>query len=58
MAGFMDILGTMVQQGMSGSSNSRLKNALGSGSSGGSLNDLLNSLNNLSGGAAGPGLSR
>lgn len=52
MAGFMDILGTMVQQGMSGSSNDRMKSALGSG---GSLNDLLGGLTQMMGGGQGGG---
>jgi len=51
MAGFMDILGTMVQQGMSQSSGSRMSNALGAGGSGGSLNDLMGSLGQMMGGS-------
>ena len=54
MAGFMDILGTIVQQGMSQSSGARMSNALGAGKSGGSLNDLLGGLSNmLDGGTSG-----
>jgi uncharacterized membrane protein YebE (DUF533 family) len=44
MAGFMDILGTMVQQGMSQSSGSRMTNALGAGRANSSLNDVMGSL--------------
>lgn len=51
MAGFMDILGTMVQQGMAQSSGSRMSSALGAGKSGGSLNDIMGSLNQMLGGA-------
>lgn len=53
MAGFMDILGTMVQQGMSQSSGSRMSNALGAGRSGGSLNDIMDSLSQMLGSTAG-----
>ena len=51
MAGFMDILGTMMQQGMSQSSNSRMSDALGAGGSGGSLNDLMGSIGQMMGGS-------
>ncbi len=50
MAGFMDILGTMMQQGMSQSSGSRMTDALGGGKSGGSLNDIIGSLSQMMGG--------
>ncbi len=50
MAGFMDILGSMVQQGMSQSSGARMSNALGAGTSGGSLNDIMDSLSQMMGG--------
>ena len=52
MAGFMDILGTMVQQGMSQSSGSRMTNALGAGSANGSLNDVMGSLGKMLGGSS------
>ena len=54
MAGFMDILGTIVQQGMSQSSGSRMSNGLGAGSSGG-LGDLMGSLGKMMGGIHGSG---
>ncbi len=50
MAGFMDILGTMMQQGMSQSSGSRMTDAFGGGKSGGSLNDIMGSLTQMMGG--------
>jgi len=51
MAGFMDILGTMVQQGMSQSSGNRMANAFGAGGSGGgSLGDIVGSLGKMLGG--------
>lgn len=50
MAGFMDVLGTMVQQGMSQSSGSRMSSGLGAGKSGGSLNDIMESLSQMLGG--------
>ncbi len=49
MAGFMDILGTMMKQGMSQSGGSRMSNALGGGQGGNSLNDILGSLTNMMG---------
>lgn len=52
MAGFMDILGSMLQQGMSSSSGSRMSSGMGAGTSGGSLNDILNGLNQMLGGTA------
>ena len=56
MAGFMDILGTIVQQGMSQSSGSRMSKGLGAGSSGG-LNDIIGSLSQMMGGGSGSGNS-
>ena len=64
MAGFMDILGTIVQQGLSNSSGTRLSHAFGVDKSGGSLTNILGELsqmiNNVSTGqssqAAGSGL--
>ncbi|MFC1831828.1 tellurite resistance TerB family protein [Thermodesulfobacteriota bacterium] len=50
MAGYMDILGALVQQGMSPSSGARMSNALGAGQSGGSLNDIIGSLGQMLGG--------
>lgn len=50
MAGFMDILGTMVQQGMSQSSGARMSSALGAGKSGGSLDDIIGGLGQMLGG--------
>ncbi len=50
MAGFMDILGSMMQQGMSQSTGTRMANALGAGSSGGSLTDILGGLAGALGG--------
>jgi len=54
MAGFMDILGTIVQQGMSRSSGSRISRGLGAGNSGG-LNDILGNLSQMMGGGSGSG---
>lgn len=54
MAGFMDILGTIVQQGLSKSSASRMTRGLGAGNSGG-LGDIMGSLTKMIGGAAGSG---
>lgn len=51
MAGFMDILGTMMQQGMSQSSTSRMSKGLGAGA-GGSLDDLMGSLTQMMGGSS------
>jgi len=49
--GFMDILGTMVQQGMSQSSGNRMSNAFGvNQTGGGSLGDIVGSLGNMLGG--------
>ena len=50
MAGFMDILGTMVQQGMSGTGGVRMKNAMGGS---GGLNDLMGSLTQMISGVSG-----
>lgn len=47
MAGFIDILGTMIQQGMTKSSGSRMSSALGGGQSRESLNDILDSLSKM-----------
>lgn len=52
MAGFMDILGTMVQQGMSQSSGSRMASALGAGRANTSLNDVMGSLGQMLGGSS------
>jgi uncharacterized membrane protein YebE (DUF533 family) len=49
MAGFMDILGTVLQQGMSRSSGNRISKTLG-GQSAGGLNDLLGGLGQMMGG--------
>ncbi len=46
MAGYMDILGSILQQGMSKSSGGRMGNALGA-ESGGSLDDLIGSLGQM-----------
>jgi len=50
MAGFMDILGSMVEQGMSQSSGARMSSALGAGSGSGSLNDIIGGLGQMLGG--------
>lgn len=55
MAGFMDILGTVIQQGMSKSGGSRMSKGLGAGAGGTSLNDLLGGLTQMMGGKAGSG---
>ncbi len=49
MAGFMDILGTLVQQGMAQSSQTRMGNAFGvnQGGGGGSLTDILGGLGDM-----------
>ena len=44
MAGFMDILGTMMQQGMAQSGGTRMKHALGGR---GGLEDLLGGLGQM-----------
>ncbi|HHB75288.1 MAG TPA: tellurite resistance TerB family protein [Desulfobulbus sp.] len=46
----MDILGSMMQQGMSRSTGTRMANALGAGGSGGSLTDILGGLAGALGG--------
>ena len=51
MVGMMDILGTMVQQGMSQSGGSRMSNAMGAGKSGASLDDIMGSIGQMLGGA-------
>ncbi len=53
MAGFMDILGSIMQQGMSQSSGPRMSEALGGGKSGDTLNDILGSLGQMMGGGSG-----
>lgn len=55
MAGFADILGTLVRNGLSQSGPSRAKNALGAGG-GGSLNDIVGSIGSMLGGAGQSGL--
>lgn len=57
MAGFTDILGALVQQGMSSSSNDRVSSALGAGRAGGSLEDLIGSLGQMAGGGQAPSSS-
>jgi len=52
MAGFMDILGSMMKQGMSGSGGSRMSNALGAGKSGGSLDDIMGGISAMLGGSS------
>lgn len=52
MAGYMDILGSLVQQGMAQSSGARMSNALGAGKSGGSLNDIIGGLGQMRGGVS------
>ncbi len=47
MAGFMDILGTIVQQGLSNSSGTRLSHAFGVDKSGGSLTNILGELSQM-----------
>lgn len=56
MAGFTDILGTLIQNGLSQSSSSRVTNALGAGSSG-SLTDIVGSLGKMLGGTGQPSQS-
>ena len=58
MAGFMDILGTLVQQGMAQSGHTRMGNVFGADKQGGGLGDIIGSLGGMlgggqSGGAAG-----
>jgi len=54
MAGFMDILGTLVQQGMAQSSQSRMGNAFGvDQSGGGGLGDIIGSLGGMLAGQQG-----
>jgi len=48
MAGFMDILGSMIQQNMSGTGGSRITNAMGGS---GGLGELMGSLTQMMGGA-------
>ncbi len=49
MAGFMSVLGSLVQNGLSGSGGSQIANALGG--NGGGLNDLLGNLSQMTAGA-------
>lgn len=49
MAGFTDILGTLIQDGLSQSSRKRLGNAMGAGG-GGSLNDIISGIGEMLGG--------
>ncbi len=49
MAGFTDIFGSLMQGGMSKSSNNRMTNAFGAGG-GGSLNDIVDGLGKMLGG--------
>lgn len=49
MAGFTDILGTLIQDGLSQSSRKRIGNAMGAGG-GGSLGDIINGLGEMLGG--------
>jgi uncharacterized membrane protein YebE (DUF533 family) len=49
MAGFTDILGTLIQDGLAQSSRKRLDNAMGAGG-GGSLNDIINGIGEMLGG--------
>lgn len=51
MAGFTDILGSLMQGGMAKSSTNRMTNAFGAGG-GGSLNDIVGSLGKMLGGGA------
>jgi hypothetical protein len=53
MAGFMDILGSMVEQGLSQSTGRRMSNAMGAGSGGESLKDLMGGLGQMLGGGQG-----
>ncbi len=53
MAGFMGILGSLVQNGLSGSSSSRIANALGG--DGGGLGDLMGNLSQMVGGDSSSG---
>lgn len=58
MAGFTDLLGSLLQSGMAKSSTNRMTNAFGAGG-GGSLNEIVGSLGKMLGGghssAGGPG---
>lgn len=54
MAGFTDILGALVQNGLSGSGGSRMANAFGAGGSG-SLGDIVGSLGRMIGGGQATG---
>ncbi|MCB1777766.1 MAG: tellurite resistance TerB family protein [Candidatus Competibacteraceae bacterium] len=50
MANFTDLLGSLMQAGMSDSRSTRITNAFGGSGSGGGLNDLLGSLGQMLGG--------
>lgn len=54
MAGFADLLGSLVQNGLSRSGSSRASNMFGAGG-GGSLNDIVGNLSNMLGGGSGTG---
>jgi len=54
MSGFSDILGALVQNGLSTSSNTRMGNAFGAGSAG-SLGDIVGSLGKMIGGSQSAG---
>jgi uncharacterized membrane protein YebE (DUF533 family) len=49
MAGFTDLLGSLIESGLSGSGSSRIGNALGAGG-GGSLGDIIGNLSDILGG--------
>lgn len=49
MAGFADILGSMVQSGLSQSGGTRLSNAFGTGNGSGGLQDIMGSLGQMMG---------
>jgi len=51
MAGLTDLLGTLLQQGMTQSGNTRMSNTLGAGKSGDGMGDLLGSLGKMMGGS-------
>ena len=53
MAGFTDILGTLIQDGLSQSSRKRIGNAFGEGG-GGSLGDIISGLGGMLGGGGNP----
>jgi uncharacterized membrane protein YebE (DUF533 family) len=55
MAGLTDLLGSLVQSGMASRAPERMGNALGAGSGGSSLNDIIGSLGQMVGGAGATG---